>query len=179
MTPRLVAEKSLTAAEDAAIRVALCRCFPAEREVFAKTRAWHGTFPTWSVLVERQDLVIAHAGVVEREILAGNQPVRAAGIQNVLVVPEHRKSALFRQVMSLAMDEARRRELDLGLLFCTVDLARLYAGLGWRLVQGRSVVRIDQQGRVEPLPAKNVTMFYPLRRAEIPPGDVHLLGNDW
>ena len=179
MTPRVVPEKSLTAAEDAAIRVALCRCFPVDREIFAETRAWHGTLPTWSILVEHEQIVVAHAGIVEREILIGNQRVRAAGIQNVLVVPEHRKSNLFRQVMSLAMEEAHRRELDLGILFCTADLARIYAWVGWQLLKGRSVVRVDEQGHFQPLPEKNVTMVYPLRRADIPPGDIHLLGNDW
>ena len=119
MTPRIVLETSITPAEDAAIRAALCLCFPADREVFSQTRAWHGTFPTWSIIVEHQDQVIAHVGIVEREILVGVDRVRAAGIQNVLVVPEHRKTNLFRQIMSVAMEEARRRDIDLGILFCT------------------------------------------------------------
>ncbi len=178
-TPRVVTEESLTAAEDAAIRVALCRCFPPDREIFSKTRAWHGTLPTWTVIVQQEELVIAHAGIVEREILVGQERVRAAGVQNVLVVPEHRKSDLFRQIMSVAMAEALRRQLDLGILFCTADLARIYAWLGWRLLKDQSVVRVDEEGRFQSLPEKNVTMFYPLMRADIPPGDIHLLGNDW
>lgn len=179
LAPRIVPDESLTAAEDAAIRAALCRCFPVDHEVFARTRAWHGTLPTWTVLVGHEDLVIAHAGIVEREIVVGSARVRAAGVQNVLVVPEHRRSNLFRQVMSVAMDEARRRQLDLGILFCTADLARLYAWLGWQLLEGRHVVRIDEEGLPQPLPEKNVTMFYPLLRADFPPGDIHLQGNDW
>jgi hypothetical protein len=179
LTPRIIAEQSLTAAEDAAIRVALCRCFPVDHEIFCKTRAWHGTLPTWSVVVEHEDLIIAHAGIVEREILVGQERVRAAGVQNVLVVPEHRKTDLFRRIMLVAMAEALRRQVDLGILFCTADLARLYAWVGWRLLHGRSVIRVDEQGFFQPLPEKNVTMFYPLARADIPPGDIHLLGNDW
>jgi predicted acetyltransferase len=179
VTPRVIPEQSLTAAEDAAIRVALCRCFPPDREVFAKTRAWHGTLPTWSVVVEHGDLVVAHAGIVEREILVGHDRVRAAGVQNVLVAPEHRKSDLFGQIMSVAMAEALRRQVDLGILFCTAELARIYAWVGWKILEDRSVVRVDEEGRFRPLPEKNVTMFYPLVRADIPPGDIHLLGNDW
>jgi hypothetical protein len=178
-TPRIVLETSITAAEDAAIRTALCVCFPADHEVFSQTRSWHGTFPTWSILVEDGDAVIAHAGVVEREMLVGDQRVRGAGIQNVLVVPEHRKSNLFRQVMATAMEESRRRDLDLGILFCTRDLARVYASLGWRLLKDRTVIRIDESGMPQPLPAKNLAMFYPLRRTDMPPGDINLLGNDW
>jgi hypothetical protein len=41
------------------------------------------------------------------------------------------------------------------------------------------VTRIDENGFAQPLPAKNVTMIYPLRRSVIPPGDIHLQGNDW
>jgi hypothetical protein len=64
-------------------------------------------------------------------------------------------------------------------LFCTPDLARLYAWLGWRLLQDRSVIRIDEEGLARPLPEKNATMFYPLRLPNVPLGDIHLLGNDW
>ena len=179
VTPRIVSETSLTPAEDAAIRAVLCICFPADREVFSQTRAWHGTLPTWSVLVEHQDLIVGHVGVVEREILVGTESVRAAGIQNVLVTPEFRKTDLFRQIMTVAMEEAGRRDMDLGILFCTPDLARLYAWLGWRLLKGRSVIRIDEDRRPQPLPAKNWAMFYPLRRLDFPPGEIHLQGNDW
>ena len=179
MTPRIIPETSLTKAEDAAIRSALCECFPADRELFAKTRAWHGTYPAWSVLVENQDRVIAHVGIVEQEILVGAEQVHVAGIQNVLVVPEYRKTDLFRRIMLTAVHEAHRRGLDLGLLFCTRELARIYGWLGWRLLKGRSVVRVDETGLLQSIPENNVTMFYPLRRPDIPAGDIHLLGNDW
>jgi predicted acetyltransferase len=179
MTPRIVLETSITPAEDGAIRAALCLCFPDDREVFSRTRGWHGTLPAWSVIVEHQDQVIAHVGVVERVILVGDQQIRAAGIQNVLVVPEHRKTSLFRQVMSVAMEEARRRDIDVGLLFCTSSLARVYAGLGWRLLKAQNVIRIDENGFPQSLPEKNVTMFYPLCRSDIPSGDILLQGNDW
>ena len=179
MIPRIVDETALTTTEDAAIRAALCRCFPADREVFAQTRGWHGSLPAWSVVVDHGELVVGHAGIVEREILVGHERLRIAGIQNVLVVPEHRKTDLFRQIMTVAMQEAGRREADLGILFCTTDLARVYGWLGWRLLKDRTVTRIDEEGHVQPLPAKNVSMFYPLRRAEMPAGDIDLLGNDW
>ncbi len=130
----------MTAGEDAAIREALCVCFPPDREVFARTRSWHGTYPTWSVVVTEGEKVIAHAGVVEREIAAGEERVAVAGIQNVLVMPEHRGKQLFRRMMTVAMDEALGRDLDLGLLFCTPEIGRLYTKLDWRQATGRRVV---------------------------------------
>lgn len=179
MTPRVVPESSLTTNEDVAIRAALCLCFPADEAVFSQTRAWHGTSPTWSVLVNGDNCIVAHVGVVEREILVGAERIRVAGIQNVLVLPDYRKTTLFRQVMSTAMEEAERRELDIGMLFCTRDLARVYAGLGWRLWKAGQVLRVDEHGLFQPLPDYNLMMFYPLRRRDVPAGDIHLLGNDW
>lgn len=179
MKPRIVPEDKISPAEDAAIRAALCLCFPPDREVFSHSRAWHGSYPTWSVLVDQQDRIIAHAGIVEREVLIGTERVRVAGIQNVFVLPEYRGAGLFQQVMSVAMDVALHRGLDLGLLFCSREIAVKYARIQWRLLEARNATRIDENGCPASLPAKNVTMVYPLRRSEAPPGDIHLLGNDW
>jgi hypothetical protein len=81
--------------------------------------------------------------------------------------------------MSAALEEARHRGLDFGLLFCAPDIGRKYARQGWQLLEGRSVTRIDEEGRPQPLPPKNVTMFYLLAGRSLPSGDLHLLGNDW
>jgi nodulation protein A len=179
MIPRIVSEDLISPAEDAAIRAALCLCFPPDHAVFSQTRAWHGSQPTWSVLVNHRDRIVAHAGIVEREVLFGAERVWAAGIQNVFVLPECRGKGLFQQVMSAAMEEGLRRDLDLGLLFCNREIAAKYTRIEWRLLEGRNVTRINEEGRDEPLPAKNVTMVYPLLRPNAPPGDIHLLGNDW
>lgn len=179
MHVRVVAETAMSPAEDAAIRAGLCQCFPPDESVFSQTRAWHGSYPTWSVLVEQEGCIVAHAGIVERDVLFGVERVRVAGIQNVFVLPELRGGRLFRQVMSAAMEEALRRDLDLGLLFCTPDIGRKYARLDWQLLEGRNATRINEDGIAEPLPAKNVAMIYPLHHRNAPPGDIDLLGNDW
>jgi len=176
---QIVSEANISPAQDAAIRAGLCVCFPPDREVFSQTRAWHGSYPAWSVLVVCEDSLVAHAGIVQRQILVGQEQVWIAGVQNVFVLPEHRGLGLFRQVMSAALDEARRRGLDFGLLFCAPDIGRKYARQGWHPLEGRSVTRIDEQGRPQPLPSKNVTMFYPLAGRSMPQGNLHLSGNDW
>ncbi len=38
---------------------------------------------------------------------------------------------------------------------------------------------IDENGAVVPLPAKNIAMFHPLRRATFPLGTIHLQGDHW
>jgi GNAT superfamily N-acetyltransferase len=159
---QIVLDATISPAQDAAVRAGLCVCFPPDRDVFCRTRAWHGSRPAWSVLVTCEDAVVAHAGIVQRQILAGQERVWIAGIQNVFVLPEHRGLGLFRQVMSAALEEARQRGLDFGLLFCGPDIGRKYARQGWQLLEGRSVTRIDEQGFLRPLPPKNVTLFYPL-----------------
>ncbi len=179
MKPQVVLETAITPAQDAAIRAGLCACFPPDCEVFSRTRAWHGSPPAWSVLVEYEDLVVAYVGIVERQILVGQERVSVAGVQNAFVLPEYRGRGLFRQVMSAALEEARRRGLEFGLLFCTPQIGAKYARQGWRLLDDRSVTRLDEEGRSQPLPAKNATMFYPLANRNLPPGDVHLQGNDW
>jgi len=179
MKTHVVPESVISPAQDAAIRAGLCTCFPPDREVFSCTRAWHGSHPTWSVLIEDEDSVIAHAGIVERQILVGRQRVWIAGVQNVYVLPDRRGTGLFREVMSAALEEARSRGLEFGLLFCSPEIGRKYARQGWQLLDDRRVTRIDEQGRRQPLPPKNVTMCYALTGRRMPPGDIDLSGNDW
>jgi len=179
MTIRIVNEPEVDAGLDAAIRAGLCICFPPDREVYAQTRAWHSSHPSWTVVIEQGDELIAHTGVVERTIRVGDQSLRVAGVQNVFVMPDHRGEGLCRQVMMATMTEAHRRRLDFGLLFCTLELSTIYWNLDWRRLDRRTILRIDSDGREVPIPAKNLGMFYPLVRDDFPAGEVHLQGNDW
>ena len=204
MEPMIVDESSMPPELDAAIRAGLCACFPKDREHFAAGRDWHGSRPAFSAVVQegvsvvasqtRQTTasgqttapgadspaqVIAHAGVVDRVIEAGGVPLRVAGVQNVFVVPARRGTGLVHRVMKAAMAEAARRGLDCGLLFCSPALVKVYARTGWRPLPPAPITRVDAAGRELPLPAGNVAMFFPLARADFPPGDIHLRGNDW
>jgi GNAT superfamily N-acetyltransferase len=177
-SPQIIDEANLSARLDAAIRKSLCRCFPDACEVFSRTRAWHGSPPNWTVLVEDDGTVIAHAGVVDRTIRAGDQRLRVAGVQNVFVVPEFRGRGWMRTVMTALTEEANRRDCDAGLLFCTLEIARRYQRLGWRRIE-RPLKRIDEDGHEQPLPSGNYILFYPLIRTELPAGVLDLQGNDW
>ena len=179
MELRIVDEADMTASLDAAIREALCACFPKDRAAFSRTRAWHGIAPVFSETLEAGREVVAHAGVVDRTVRAGDRQVRVAGVQNVCVLPGHRGRGLFRRVMAAAMEQAAARGFDCGLLFCDRGIEKLYARLGWRTSHGRRVARTDESGCDVPLPAGNIAMCYPLKRGDLPPGDIHLQGNDW
>lgn len=176
---QIIHESDLAPQLEASIRRLLVACFPKDAEFFSQSRAWHGSAPSLSAVVVDGERVIAHLGVVERRITVGGATAGVAGIQNAAVLPEHRGQGLCRRMLALAMDEALRRGLDYGLLFCDPKTAAVYARCGWRELPDRPVVRVDFDGREKPLPEGNLSMWFPLRKLVFPAGPVHLGGNDW
>lgn len=176
--PRAIDETAISPELDAAIRRNLCRSHPDGAETFQHTRSWHGSFPSYSVILEEGGEVVAHVGVVDRTIAVGGVPLRAAGVQNVFVVPEARGRGLSAVIMELSMREAAARGYDVGLLFCVHALEKVYAACGWINLGERETVRVED-GRELPIPGKNIAMFHPLAVKEFPGGLIHLRGNDW
>jgi hypothetical protein len=80
--------------------------------------------------------------------------------------------------MTVAMQEARRRGVGFGLLFCVPALEGFYARLGWRRTE-RAVTMRDAAGRTVPLTAKNISMELALAGDPLPPGPIDLEGRDW
>ncbi|MEX0774681.1 MAG: GNAT family N-acetyltransferase [Phycisphaeraceae bacterium] len=175
---RIIDESAMTARDDQRIRQSLCLCFSADADTFGQSRAWHGSGPAFSIVIQHEDRIIAHVGVVDRHLTAGDSLLRVAGIQNVMVLPDHRGQHLADQVMLAAMHEARRRAYDAGLLFCIPALEALYQRCGWTTLPDRPVIRLDA-GRECPLPGKNIAMWHPLKLTHFPAGTIHLRGNDW
>jgi GNAT superfamily N-acetyltransferase len=174
-----ISELELTSELDAAIRDLLCRCFPPDVSIFSKSRHWHGSAPAYSV-VDRSDdgRLKGHMAVVVRRIKAGARPALVAGIQNMAVSPEWRGQGVGDALMHAVMDEARRRGIPFGLLFCVPQLEKFYASLGWRRIDVDA--RMDFEGREAiPIPGKNIVMVRELAETPFPPGDLHLQGPDW
>lgn len=163
---------------DGAIRKGLCAAFPADAEVYANVRAWHDSWPAFSVTLRDGDAVACHVAIVDRIVLVGGRPHRVAGPQNVFVSPEFRGRGLAAGGMAAAMGEARRRGILHGLLFCLPVLRKVYHPLGWADAGDREVVRVEE-GEEKSLPAKNVCLHFALGDAPFPDGDIHLCGNDW
>ena len=179
MRTRIVPEAQIDAALDSAIRAGLCESFPSDQATFSRTRAWHGSPPDWTVVLEDDSSVLAHVGVVERTVRVGDESLRVAGVQNVFVLPDFRGEGLCRLVMTTAMSEALRRQLDVGLLFCTESLVTIYSNLDWRRLDQRTILCTDSNGQEVPIPAKNLAMFFPLIRHDFPAGTIRLQGRDW
>lgn len=180
MKLRTIPEREMDSALDGRIRAMLCICFPKACEVFAKSRAWHGSAPSWTVIVEEDEgIVCGHLGIVDRVIQVGGKSLRVAGIQNVCVLPGWRGKGVATRVLEAAVKLMCDRGFDAGLLFCTTELTRFYVAGGWRLIEETSVMRTNDDGANARLPEGSNAMWMPARTATWPEGDIHLCGNDW
>lgn len=174
----IVPEPAVTPPLDAAIRDCLRAVFPVDDAIFSQSRHWHGSAPAYSLLAQADGVVVAHVGVVVRAVTAGGAAVTVAGIQNFAVRPAWRGTGLGAALMRGAMDEAQRRGIPYGLLFCVPALEPYYRALGW-LALG-AAARMDYDGRTDvPIPGKNISMAIALGAAPFPAGDIHLGGPDW
>ena len=77
---KILKEDQIDEGLDKSIKNGLRACFPPDKEIFSKSRFWHGTAPAWSVLIEEDSEVLAHVGIVERKIRVGNEQVSVAGV---------------------------------------------------------------------------------------------------
>ena len=176
----IIAESQIDALLDERIRNTLCRCFPAARDTFSVSRAWHGSSPAWTVLtIAADDAIAGHVGIVDRTIQAADKHLRVGGIQNVCVTPEHRGQGLLDRILTRTLCHIFDEGMDAGLLFCTEALVKVYARYGWRLLEGASVCRITENGDGAPLPSGSVAMWAPVYLNVWPAGPIHLAGNDW
>lgn len=182
-------EQGISPRLDRAIRETLVACFPADREYYQRRSWWH-CIPSYRVLGrDSHGSIVAHTAIVERVVSVGppliagggkarGSEVRVAGIQSFCVLPGLRGTGLSDKMMSAAMEEAYRRDFDAGLLFCLDTLAAVYVRMGWRKLDV-AVYMAEQKSGKTLIPAKNVTMFYPLRTKQFPPGDIDLSDSDW
>jgi predicted N-acetyltransferase YhbS len=176
----VIDEKDISEELDIAIRDGLVECFPPDAEYFSRQSWWHSG-PAWRVLaVDDDDRVIGHVAVVVRTVSAGPNrvSVRSAGIQSVFVRPEYRGKGLSDKIMAQAMAEAKRRQLDAGLLFCVPKYEPVYERMGWTRINANVLMR-NEEGKAVPIPGENIAMVYPLNEKEFPIGEIDLGGPDW
>jgi GNAT superfamily N-acetyltransferase len=175
---QVIEEARMSPAMDRAIRQLLCTCFPADAEAYARRRAWHDSTPTYTVVSRRGGLVVGHLGIVVRTVACGDVQVTVAGVQSFCVAEPYRGTGLSRHLMVRALDEALRRGIRFGLLFCVPELEDLYRGLGWATT-GRPVSMLDERRQSVPIPRRNICMSIELGDEDFPPGPLGLQGRDW
>jgi len=173
-------EQDISPELDRAIRELLLVCFPADREYYQSKSWWH-CVPIYRVLGRNnKDTIVAHTAVVGRTITVGPDlsKVRVVGIQSFCVVRDYRSTGLSNKMMSVALEEGRKRNFDAGLLFCRRPLEKLYNGMGWSRLDTDVYMTDDKKSKTL-IPIRNITMFYPLNIMQLPAGDIDLAGTDW
>ena len=176
----IIREQDILPDLDKAIRDLLVACFPADREYYGRQSWWH-CVPAYRVLGrDAAGSIVAHAGIVDRIVKMGegNVRTRVAGVQGFCVSQDHRGAGVSKRLMSAAMEEATRLRFDAGLLFCIGELEAVYGRMCWEKLDS-DVYMLDEESGKTPIPAKNITMFYPLGKRQLPPGDIDLAGTDW
>lgn len=176
----VIAEQDISPDLDKEIRDLLVECFPADREYYGR-QSWWRCVPVYRVIGrDSKGIIVAHAAVVDRTVIVGDEltKMRVAGVQSFCVSRDHRGTDLSRRMMFIAMEEAIKRRFDAGLLFCTPELEAVYAGMGWRKLNSNVYMRDEKNGKT-PIPARNITMFYPPGKSQFPHGDIDLAGTDW
>lgn len=178
-TLEIIEEAGISPETDLALRQLLMQCFDAESNAFfSQSRHWHGSQPLYSVVGCVAGTRSAHVGVVVRRIRCGTTQVIVAGIQNVCVLPSCRGMKLGPWVMEAAMREAARRQVRFGLLFCVPRLERYYADMGWVTTPAPATMNLNG-GPDEPIPGKNIGMYWSADGTPLPAGPIHLQGPDW
>jgi GNAT superfamily N-acetyltransferase len=178
MQARIVEEIEISEKLDDAIRKTLAVCFPHHKDVYSKTHYLNDLKPVFSVVIEDGCSVIAYVGVIDRIVKVGGKEYRAAGVQNVCVLPKYRGRRLSDGVLKAAMQEAQAHRFDFGLLFTRHNIKQVYVRNGWIEIMYRKFTRTENAVNIE-MPPESIKMYYPLAVKDFPTGDVDLLGNKW
>ena len=130
----------------------------------------------WHVLVWIGGELVGHVGILEREVRAGEQPVRVAGLYTVMTAPEWRGKGIASEAMRAAADYIRARMgAEFGLLLCRDAMLPFYRALGWRLVEDGVVFDQPAGKTVSALNA----LYLPLRETDWPAGTLDFCGPPW
>lgn len=176
----VISENDISPNLDLTIREVLIVCFPADREYF-QARSWWHCVPIYRVIgMGDEDSIAAHVAIVERTVIVGQSltKVCVAGVQGFCVLPGCRGTGLSDKMMSIAMEQANNLGFDAGLLFCVNKLQSVYGRMGWHKLDSNVYLSDEKEGK-RLIPAKNITMFYPVGKKQFPPGDIDLAGTDW
>lgn len=134
---RQLATAELTEAETAEIRATLRAAFEGDGEGFTDEDWQHATGGAHFLLEDAGSLV-AHAAVVERELHAGDLPIRSGYVEAVATRPDSQRKGHGTRLMA-AVQEHIRATYELGAL--SAANPPFYARLGWELWQGPTAVR--------------------------------------
>jgi len=134
---RQLATAELAEAEIAEIRALLRAAFEGDGEGFTDEDWQHATGGSHFLLEDAGSLV-AHAAVVERELHAGDLPIRAGYVEAVATRPINQRMGHGSFLMAAVHDHIRAT-YELGAL--SAASPAFYTGLGWEPWRGPTAVR--------------------------------------
>jgi GNAT superfamily N-acetyltransferase len=133
----------------------------------------------WSVMVwdDDQTLVLAHAGVLDRNARLNQANVKIGGIGGVMTHPAFRKQGIATAAIDRCIDFFRGQgDVDFALLVCDSNLIPFYDRLGWQQFLGRLLV--NQRGQTTEF-TFNLPMIYRIRCQSEFGGIIDLQGPPW
>ncbi|MGH9174960.1 MAG: GNAT family N-acetyltransferase, partial [Vicinamibacterales bacterium] len=134
--------------------------------------------PEWDIVVrDASGLAVSHAGILERNALLDGQPLRIAGIAEVLTHPAHQRrgygAAALGRAAEFMRDELRS---PFAFLVCPEEAIPFYTRVGWQPFTGVVVTEFD--GERQPFPY-GPAMVLPLQTAAPVSGLLDLQGIPW
>jgi GNAT superfamily N-acetyltransferase len=130
----------------------------------------------WLVIGRVDGKIVSIVGMLVREALVGDLPVKLGGIGGVATLPDYRSrglaSALLRESTRFLRDVLK---VDFGLLVCEEARIPFYGKLGWQAVPGPLV--FDQPGGK--ITWNEPVMVLPVLKTDWPAGTIDLCGLPW
>ncbi len=134
---RRLTTSELSAGDIASIRALMAEAFGDGDEAFGD-HDWDHALGGIHIVLDIEDVVVAHAAVVERDIHVAGRPLRAGYVEAVATATDQQGRGFGSQVMEAA-GSVITREYDLGVL--GTGRHQFYERLGWRTWQGPAFVR--------------------------------------
>lgn len=119
---------------DRLIKVGLATCWPQLADRFFKEgRILNGNFPLYTLVIlnERAEKVIAHCGLVAKEISCSKTPYEVAGLQQTFVIPEYRGTGLTRILLDTFMQLSHLHKFDFAVGFARTGICEFHRKAGW------------------------------------------------
>ncbi len=178
---RLVAERELTEAQEAAIRQLLVAAFPRSAAIFS-TATYYFARPDHRLWLETPDgTIVAHLDFEQRRIAIGAEELLIAGVGEVATHPDYQGRGLGRRLMAELQTILREAcPVDFGFLECLEAVVGFYASVGWRRIV--QTVREQEITTAAWIEYNGPTLILPARRTfeEWPhEGLIDLRGMPW
>lgn len=144
----------------------LMTCWPQHADRFiAEGKILNGNYPMYTFVMMHDDVVIAHCGLVEKEVEFTKTPYCVAGLQQTFVLPKYRGQNLTKILLDEFVRVARKHNFDFAMGFARDYVWKFHLNAGWSALDDY----INEQRPVYKL----------IALSELPAGSLQLNGKPW